>query len=313
MMQDLPVLVIGGSGFIGRNLVEALLKTGRQVRILDLSPSRIDHDNLSHWSGSFLQAEFLHEAMTGVSHVFHLAATMMPREANQDPRRDCAENVVGTLGVLEAALSCGVSRLVFSSSGGTVYGQTKTLPIAERHPTFPINAYGISKLACEKYVRLYNGRGRDVPLSTLSLRIANPYGPHQNIKKAQGALTTFCVRASAGEKIVIWGDGSVVRDFVHIGDVARALMLAADADVSGTEINIGAGRGVSLNEILDLIEDILGQPVEREYTAGRTFDVERNYLDTTKARDHLGWMPKFALRDGVAELLAHLQELRSRA
>ncbi|CAA9382123.1 MAG: UDP-glucose 4-epimerase [uncultured Rubellimicrobium sp.] len=129
------VLVIGGSGFIGQYLVERLLDAGQDVRTLDLGPSRFSHPGLTHWSGSFLQHELLHEAMTGVDCVYHLAATAMPREANLNPLRDCAENVVGTLGILDVALTRRVRRIVFSSSGGTVYGPTDIVPIPETHAT----------------------------------------------------------------------------------------------------------------------------------------------------------------------------------
>ncbi|WP_371170994.1 NAD-dependent epimerase/dehydratase family protein [Aliiroseovarius sp. 2305UL8-7] len=297
-------LVIGGSGFIGRNLVQKLLDDGAEVRSLDLGPSGISHDRLSTWSGSFLQQELLREALTGVDTVFHLAATAMPREADINPYRDCLDNVGGTLGVLDAALAAGVKRIVFSSSGGTVYGPTDMVPIKEDHVTHPINAYGVSKLACEKYLRLYNGReGKDGPISTLSLRIANPYGQHQNIKKAQGALTTFCAKAAEDEMITIWGDGEVERDFIHVRDVADALEVAGKSDVSGTEINIGSGQGTSLNTLIAEIEAVLGRKVRCDYQAARAIDVKRNYLDIYKAKTQLGWSPTTALNDGIRELI----------
>ena len=303
-MTTSTVLVIGGSGFIGKNLVAQLLKEDVQVRSLDLGPSGISDERLSSWSGSFLQQELLNEVMTGVDTVYHLAATAMPREANLNPHRDCLDNVGGTLGVLETALSAGVKRVVFSSSGGTVYGPTEVVPINEDHPTHPINAYGVSKLACEKYLRLYNGRaGKDGPLSTISLRIANPYGLQQNISKAQGALTTFCARAAVDEAITIWGDGEVQRDFIHVKDVARALCLAGQSEVSGQEINIGSGKGTSLNALIAEIEGVLGHSVKCEYLPARSIDVKRNYLDTSKAKKLLNWQPEVNLRDGIQELL----------
>ncbi len=304
VMATSTILVIGGSGFIGRNLVQKLLDDGAEVRSLDLGPSGISHDRLSTWSGSFLQQELLHEALTGVDTIYHLAATAMPREADMNPHRDCLDNVVGTLGVLDAALETGASRVIFSSSGGTVYGPTDLVPIKENHATHPINAYGVSKLACEKYLRLYNGReGKDGPISTISLRIANPYGQHQNIKKAQGALTTFCAQAAANETITIWGDGRVERDFIHVQDVAQALMIAGISDVSGTEINIGSGQGTSLNTLIAEIEAVLGHSIKCEYQASRSIDVQRNYLDISRARDELGWDPSVELRQGIRELL----------
>lgn len=307
MKAHVSSLVIGGSGFIGRYLVERLLAAGQDVRTLDLGPSAISHPRLTHWSGSFLQSELLDESLTGVDCVYHLAATAMPREANLNPRRDSQENVLGTLGILDAAIVRNVRRLIFISSGGTVYGPTDQVPIPETHSTNPINAYGVSKLACEKYLRLYNGRGTDIPLSTISLRVANPYGPRQNTRKAQGALTTFAFQAVQGERIQIWGDGSVERDFIHVRDVARAIELAGRSDVSGTEINIGSGKGTSLNDLLTMIERALGRPVPRDYRPARSFDVPRNFLDIAKAKRELDWTPEIGLQGGISELIAHFQ------
>lgn len=306
-MNSKNVLVIGGNGFIGSSLVQLLLDDGMSVSSLDISPPRINHPRLRHWFGSFLQEEVLHEAMIGISCIYHLAATAMPKEANQNPLRDCEQNIAGTLKILDKAIEVGASRLVFASSGGTVYGPTDLVPIQEDHVNFPINAYGISKLACEKYLRLYCGRGQERPFSTVSLRIANPYGPNQSIEKAQGALTTFANRAVAGLPIHIWGDGSVVRDFIHVRDVARALQAAGASNISRTEINIGSGQGVSLNELIELLKQILGRPIACEYQPAREIDVPRNYLDISRAHQLLGWEPQIGLHEGVAEMVAQMQ------
>lgn len=298
------VLITGGAGFIGRYVTEAMLNQGFDVRSLDFAPGALRHDRLTHWGGSFLDDMLLAEALTGVDCVFHLAATGFAREANTDPVRDCRDNVLGTLSLLELAARAGVRRLIYCSSGGTVYGPTDAVPIHEDHATNPITAYGISKLACEKYMRFFNGEGR---ISTLTLRVANPYGPHQNIAKAQGALTTFCHRAVSDEPITIWGDGSVERDFVEIRDVARAFVLAHNAEASGTEINIGSGRGVSLNQLIAMIAEVLGRPIDHGFTEGRGFDVPRNYLDIQRAQAMLGWQPEIPVEDGVRSLIEWMQ------
>ena len=295
-------LVTGGGGFIGQALLGRLLGDGWTVRNLDFVAGQIADPRLTHWGGSFLQRELLAEAMVGVDTVFHLAATKFPREADRDPLVDAQENIIGTVMMLDRAVEAEVRRVVFASSGGTVYGPPERLPVDEDHPTRPMSAYGVSKLACEQYLRLYDGRGKR-PLSTLALRIANPYGPRQNIDKAHGAVTTFCHHAAQGRPITIWGDGSVERDFVHIDDVSRALVMAADAEVHGIQVNIGAGSGTTLNYILDMIERVRGARPEVTFEAARGFDVPRNVLDSRRAQDVLGWQPQVPLQQGVAELL----------
>lgn len=299
-MKDRRVVVTGGGGFIGSHLVAALLAEGAEVGNVDFVPGRNQHPRLTHWAGSFLDPSLLRESLVGVDTVFHLAATNFPRESNRDPRRDAEENLLGSLGLLDQCVEAGVGRFVFCSSGGTVYGPTDAVPIHEDQPTNPISAYGIAKLSFEKYLRLYH---QQTGIGTLSLRLANPYGPNQNIRKAQGALTTFCHHALNDQLIEIWGDGTVERDFIHIADVSRAMVAAGLARVSGTEINVGSGAGTSLNTLLAEIGAALGRPVRVEYRAARQFDVPRNHLDIARAAELLGWAPRLALREGIRSLL----------
>lgn len=311
-MRGRNVLITGGGGFIGTALTRNLLAQNCRVSNLDYLANRFDHPLLTHFQGSFLDHGIVREAIAGADCLFHLAATSFAREANADPARDAEENILGTIRLLRIAAEMDVRRVVFCSSGGTVYGSTDRMPISEDASTNPISAYGISKLACEKYMRLFNtaggaglGNGR---LSTISLRVANPYGAGQNIHKAQGALATFCHHAIKGQAIQIWGDGSVERDYIDVRDVAAALALAAErCDVSGCEINIGSGMGISLNQLIHMISECLGRPPEVVYQPGRSFDVQKNYLDIRLARERLGWAPQISLQQGIAELLEQLQ------
>lgn len=308
MKEERIALVTGGSGFIGDSLIKRLVAGGWTIRNVDFAPGRFLHPRVRHWAGSFQDRELLREALVGVDTVWHLASTHFPRDADQNPYGDAEGAILGTLSIVEMARQLGVRRLVYASSGGTVYGELTTSSVAEDHPTRPITAYGISKLACEHYLRLYNGRG----LSTVSLRISNPYGPGQNILKAHGALTTFCHHAATGQPITIWGDGSVERDFVHVDDVARALILAADASASGTEINIGSGLGVSLNQLLDLIRAARNDlDIEVAYEAARSFDVTRSVLAIDRAQDLLGWRPEIPLATGISEVLGAFREIHT--
>jgi len=295
-------LVTGGGGFIGQALVRQLLDAGWHVRNLDFVAGKTAHANLTHWQGSFTNKPLLHEAMFGVDCIFHLASTHFPKEANAHPLADAENSILGTISMTDMAKTLGVRRLVFASSGGTVYGNLLEVPVPETHPTRPITAYGISKLASEHYLRFLDSTG----IETISLRIANPYGPEQNINKAQGALTTFCHHAVQDLPISIWGDGTVERDFVHVDDVARAFVFAADSTARATEINIGSGQGASLNALLDLIR-AAGCSPKVEYQNARSFDVPHSVLKIDRAQQLLDWAPQKSLMSGVQEMIETFQ------
>lgn len=296
--QGKTALVTGGGGFIGQALLPQLVDAGWQVRNLDFIPGLFEHPAVSHWQGSFTNEDLLHESMSGVNCILHLASTHFPREANANPGADAASGISGVIAMAQMAEDRGVGRIVFASSGGTVYGVPEQVPIPETHPTRPITAYGISKLSAEHYLRFFDSQ----KIRTLSLRIANPYGPRQNILKAQGALTTFCHHAAKQLPIEVWGDGSVERDFIHVDDVARALAMAAEAEVHGTEINIGSGQGLSLNRLLEVISNSGFDP-QVTYQSARSFDVPRSVLSIDRAAALLNWKPQVQVETGIAQML----------
>lgn len=303
-------LVIGGAGFIGSHLCDALLAEGHAVRVFD----RIGVPRYRNFStneaiewveGDCTSSADIEHAVVGCEIVFHLVSTTLPKSSNDDPIYDVESNVVGTLRLLEAAKRAGVEKVVFVSSGGTVYGIPRTVPIDESHPTDPVSSYGIGKLAIEKYLHLYyvlHG------LEYTVLRVANPYGERQRAIASQGAVAVFMHRALHGESIEIWGDGSVVRDYIHVSDVVDALLKAARHHGDYRVFNVGSGEGKSLNDILDAMETLLQRPVVRNYLAGRTFDVPANVLDIERARLHLGWSPQVAFDDGLAHTMQWLAD-----
>jgi len=298
-------VVLGGAGFIGSHLVERLLAAGHAVRVFDLNDpgpaGRYPRYGDVEWvRGSFLDAHDLRRAIAGCEAAFHLAWTTLPKSSNEDPAADVESNIAGTVRFLEAWRGAGGGKLVFISSGGTVYGVPRAVPITEEHPTFPLSSYGITKLAIEKYLELYRVlHGLDYCV----LRVSNPYGERQRIASGQGAVTAFLHRAHRGEPVEIWGDGRVVRDYLYVGDVAGALVRALDHRGDRRIINIGSGVGRDLNEIVTAIERVIGRPVERRYTPGRSFDVPVNVLDVSLARAELGWRPTTAFEDGLARTL----------
>lgn len=294
-------LVLGGGGFIGTAVVRRLLLDGWKVRVFERlgknSPVEYSSNPDVEWVvGDFQCVDDLGPALTGVQAVVHLISTMLPKASNEFPARDVQTNVIASLQLLSLMVDHGVSKIVFASSGGTVYGVPICVPIDESHRTQPEVSYGIAKLAIEKYLYLYS---RLHGLRPVILRIANPYGEGQRIESAQGAVAAFLFHALKKEPIEIWGDGSVVRDYLHITDVASAFSFALGYSGSNQVFNIGAGHGLSLNEIAAEIEDQLGYSLHKRYSPGREFDVPINVLDITLARKELGWNPTVSFRDGL--------------
>jgi UDP-glucose 4-epimerase len=302
-------LVLGGGGFMGSWIVDALLARGATVRIFE-RPALVRYrmftpDERIEWcEGDFQSARDVERAIEGIDLVFHLVSTTLPKNSNDDPVFDVSSNVVGTIRLLELAVTHRIGKIVFISSGGTVYGTPKKVPIPETHPTEPLVSYGISKLAIEKYLGLYQTLHG---LRYAVLRVANPYGERQRMNAAQGAVAVFLHRALAGQPIEIWGDGSVVRDYIHVSDVVSAFLAAADHPGDAGIFNIGSGTGHSLNELIETMESLLGQPVQRRYLTARPFDVPTSILDIGKAREVLGWSPRVDLRSGLERTIRYLR------
>lgn len=301
MSEQRRSVVLGGAGFLGSHLVEALLRRGDRVRAFDRP--NVDRRNLAALPGpcEFTGGDFLSEsdqerAVEGMTHAYHLVSTTIPATSDRDPAFDVETNLLATVRFLDLARRRGVSRVVFVSSGGTVYGRPLSVPIAESHPTEPLVSYGVVKLAIEKYLGLYHHLHG---LSTRVLRLSNPYGPRQDTSGAQGAASVFLGRVHRGQDLEIWGDGSVVRDYVYVTDVIRGI-LAADAHPAETGLyNLGSGRGVSLNELVETIRRVTGRDLVVRRTAARPFDVPVNCLDITRAREELDWKPETSLEEGL--------------
>ncbi len=294
-------LILGGGGFLGSHLCDALLKQGHHVRILDrpnLARFRTfqDHEPVEWIDGDFVNPKDIGVAVSGCDVIYHLVSTTLPRSSNDNPAYDIETNVIGTLHLLESIRRHQASKIVFVSSGGTVYGIPRQIPIAESHPTEPICSYGISKLTTEKYLHLYQQLHN---LDYRILRLANPFGARQRISAAQGAIAVFLHRALRNEPIEIWGDGSVTRDYFYISDAVAALIAVLDYEGEERIFNIGSGVGRSLNDILDTIDVLLGNQVKRVYRPARSFDVPANTLDIAKAWAHLGWQPEISFAEGL--------------
>jgi UDP-glucose 4-epimerase len=297
-------LLFGGGGFLGLNAGQALAAQGHAVAIFDRPATvlrmREAHPGFEWIEGDFVNATEVAEAMRGREAVLHFVSTTLPKSSNDNPAYDLETNLVSTVRMLDAARDAGVRMVLFASSGGTVYGIPRQIPIPETHPTEPTCSYGIHKLAVEKYLALYRSlHGIDYRV----LRISNPFGPLQRTDGRQGVVAVFMGRALRGEPIEIWGDGSVVRDFLHVSDVARAFVSAMEYAGAERVFNVGGGHGLSLNDLLALIESQVGRPVKRVYLPQRDFDVPSNVLDITRARSELGFEPRVPIARGLAQTL----------
>jgi UDP-glucose 4-epimerase len=301
--------LFGGGGFIGSAIADRLLRDGHELRIFErprVEPYRAfaAHEKVEWVTGDLLSMHDLGAAIDGSEAVVHLVSTTLPKSSNDDPIYDVQTNLVASLQMLEAMRARDVRRLVFISSGGTVYGTPQRVPVDESHPTEPQVSYGIVKLAIEKYLLMYQ---RLHGFRTRILRVANPYGERQRVATAQGAVGVFLHRALHGEPIEVWGDGSVIRDYIHVSDVAEAFAKALAYEGAQSVFNISSGQGISLNELLAQLEGLLGRPVERRYLAGRSIDVPANVLDNALARRELGWSPQVGLAEGLARTARWMQ------
>jgi len=305
----LKCLVLGGGGFIGKHLCEGLLQEGFQVRVFERP--HLDMDNYLalqrqvEWvEGDFTNAADVLPAFDGCDWVFHLISTTLPKTSNENPLYDLESNVGSTLRLLDLIVrDKRVGKLIYISSGGTVYGAPLITPIPESHPTDPRCAYGIGKLAVEKYLELYRIL---YGLDYVVLRLANPYGEYQRQRATQGAIPVFMHKALNDEPIEIWGDGTVVRDYVYVGDVIQAMLQVMRYDGEQRLFNIGSGKGTSLNELVQVLEDLLKRNVRRRFLPERRFDVPVNVLDITRAKTVLNWAPQVTLHEGVARILGHM-------
>jgi UDP-glucose 4-epimerase len=300
-------LVTGGAGFIGSNLVDALLARGDAVTVVDdLSTGRRENLEGALAAGAELAeldireaaplAELVAAARPEI--VFHLAAQIDVRKSLEDPAFDAAINVGGTANLLEAMRAAGSPRIVFVSTGGAIYGEgaDKELPLDEGAPIEPFSAYGQSKFAAEGYLALYE---RLYDISGVSLRLGNVYGPRQDPLGEAGVIAIFCGRLQAGERPTVFGDGKQTRDYIYVGDVVAAALAAAESETSGP-INIGSGIETDVLELAERLAEIdAAENFEPEFAPPRAGEVQRISLDASRAERELGWRAETSLADGL--------------
>ena len=301
------VLVTGGAGFVGSHIVERLVAEGDEVLVVD---------NLSTGREANLRPEARLEvldiadpAIVGLAASFrpnvvsHCAAQASVPGSMARPIADGSTNIIGGINVCQAAIRSGCDQFVYINTGGALYGEPEYLPCDEDHPTRPTSAYGLSKLTMESYLRIL--LPATVPLKVL--RLANVYGPRQDPNGEAGVVAIFGLRMLRREPLSIYGDGEQTRDFVYVGDVAEAHELAHRADEPAT-VNIGSGVATSVKELFRTMAGETGYDLGPAYEPEREGDVKHVVLDSTRAKEQLGWGPRTSLRDGIRETLAWLRK-----
>ena len=309
------IILLGAAGFIGTNLTLALAKhPENQITVVSRRrASFAEMEAMAFPNVRFVEADLVaspdfDRLLEGQDVVFHLLSTTVPTTSNLQISEELNANVVLSARLFEACAAHGVRKVVFFSSGGTVYGRAAACPLCEDTPTNPITSYGIQKLTIEKLLYLYHHMyGFDYRI----IRLANPYGPWQRPNGVLGAVTTFTYRALRGEPITVYGDGSVVRDFLYIDDAVRGILNIVSGNSPERVFNLGSGRGTSIREVLDTIRTVLGVEPEIIWKEARTVDVPVNYLDISRYEAAYGALNPLPLDEGIRKTAAFLNRRNS--
>ncbi len=293
--------MIGGAGFIGRHLVDCLLKSGREVLVIGRTEAALVSltREALYLQGDIRNREFLARALDGVDEVIDLAYSSVPKTSFENPLLDITDNLPGSVGLFGTASELPIRKMIFVSSGGTVYGEPVKTPIPEDHPTNPISPYGITKLALEKYAQMYH-KIRGLPV--VCVRPSNPYGEGQKAFVGQGFVATAMVSVLQGREISIFGREGTIRDYIHVEDLATGLLAALDFGKPGETYNIGSSQGKTNLEVIGEISrnaEKCGLHPVVVHAPPRSFDVSANVLDTRKLFELSGWRPQTTFEEGI--------------
>ena len=314
MPRLMRAIVTGGAGFIGSNLVDALVERGDEVTVVDnLATGKRENLADALENGVELVEESITDAAAMVAlaervkpeAIFHFGAQIDVRKSAADPAWDASVNVVGTINMLEAARIAGVKRFVNSSTGGAIYGEAQQIPAPETHPAVPEAPYGLSKFCAEQYCE-FQRRFHDVP--AVSLRYGNVYGPRQDPLGEAGVIAIFCGKLLSDERPTIFGDGTQTRDYVFVNDVVAANLAALEHPEATGAYNVGTEREASVLDLVEVLKRISGNDAfEAEFAPPRKGEVQHIALDTSRARDELGWQSQVDLDEGLQITLDSLR------
>lgn len=299
----MKILLLGAAGFIGTNLTIELTKDpNNHITLVDKSKDFFINIKSMHLGNVEIKESRLDidtnfdEILEKQDVVYHLISTTVPTTSNQQISQELMSNVFFSSNLFEACVRCGIKKIVFISSGGAVYGKESDCPLKENIATNPISAYGVQKVTIEKLLYLYRYiHGLDYRI----IRLANPYGPYQRPNGALGAVTTFTYKALKGEEITVYGDGSVIRDFIYIGDAIKAIIKIANGENKHRIFNIGCGYGTSIKQVLETISQALETELNVVYKDSRKVDVPINYLDISRYEKYYGKLNPISLDEGV--------------
>lgn len=305
------IAILGAAGFIGTNLTIKLAQnSANHIKIIDKRGFLkhivgLDLTNAEICVADLSEDMNIDDFLKNQDIVYHLVSTTVPTTSNKNISQELSVNIGFSVNLLEACIRCNVRKVVFVSSGGTVYGRNAICPISEETILNPINAYGLQKLTIEKLLYLYDYMyGLDYRV----IRFANPYGPFQRPNGIQGVVTTFTYRAIKNERIFVYGDGSVVRDYIYISDAIEAMLNVANGAAPYKVFNIGCGYGTSINDVLDIIKNVVGRKLHIEYMPSRAVDVPENYLDISRYERYYGKLKCRSLESGIFKTARFLQE-----
>lgn len=304
----MKITILGGFGFIGSALAARCIEAGHEVTVFSRTGSdqgRLTYlaDRFRYVAGDFSDIATVLPAILGSDIVVHLISSTVPGSSLNRPAYDVETNVIPSLNLFQACVEHHVGRVVFISSGGTVYGASSGQPSKEDDFCRPIVPYAVSKEMIEKYLAIFaHHHGLDYTV----LRLSNPYGPKQLARAGQGVIAAWMERLKRGEGVEVWGDGNVVRDYIHIDDAVSGIILAMSEKASRRTFNVGSGVGYSLNQLHEIMERSLGLDIPVIYKPGRAADVPINILDISEIKQSLGWSPTISIEVGLRQTWAGL-------